>query len=165
MSHWIKLAALLAIITGCSNYDLTVNEKRVYTPRPLLSGLSVTDDALRTCVEQAVIDQQVTRPNELLKLDCNHAGISSLDGLQIFTGLRELSLSGNSIRNLVALTTLSSLRSLYLDNNDVVDPVPLYELLSLRVLDLSGNAQLQCPGSAALFQLEEINLPAHCAKP
>ncbi len=165
MPRWILFALLLATSGGCSNYDLTVNEKVVYTPRPLFSDFTVTDDGLRTCIEQAIIDQQVTRPNELLVLNCSAAEIGSLDGLGLFTGLRQLSLASNQIEHLHPLAALSSLESLDLTNNRIVDPVALYELLSLRVLDLSGNPQLQCPGHNALFQLDQLILPAHCTRP
>jgi Leucine-rich repeat (LRR) protein len=164
MSRWILLALLPAIIIGCGNYDLTVNEKVVYTPRPLLSDFTVADPALRTCIEQAITEQQVTRPNELLTLSCRDVGINKLEGLGLFTGLRQLTLSANQISDLTALSPLSSLESLDLSDNTVTDPVPLYELLSLRTLDLSGNPRLQCPGRNALFQLEQLILPEHCSR-
>lgn len=165
MSRWMIMLAMLSCMAGCGNYDFKVNEKVVYTPQPLFSDFAISDPALRACVEQAIIDQKVVEANQLLILNCSNAGISALDGLEIFTGLRQLKLSANAIRNLMALATMSSLESLYLDDNEVVDPVPLYELLSLRNLDLSGNAQLQCPAGNALFQVEDVTLPEHCRRP
>lgn len=166
MLRWILLAFLLTHVTvGCGNYDLRVNEKVVYTPRPLLTGFTVADPALRACIEQAIVDQQVTRTNELLVLSCSDAQVSDLQGLEVFTGLRQLDLSANQVADLTALATLSSVENLDLSDNAVIDPVPLYELLSLRLLDLSGNPQLKCPGRNALFQLEQLMLPAHCTRP
>lgn len=164
MSRWILFTLLLIALGGCSQYDLTVNEKVVYTPRPLLSDFTVEDDSLRACIEQAIIDQQVTRPNELLTLDCSDSGISSLQGLGIFTGLRQLDLAQNQLTDLGELSALSSVENMNLSGNQVGDPVPLYDLLSLRVLDLSGNPQMQCPGRSALFQLEQLILPRHCTR-
>ena len=166
MLRWILLAFLLTHVTvGCGNYDLRVNEKVVYTPRPLLTGFTVVDPALRACIEQAIVDQQVTRTNELLFLSCSDAQVSDVQGLEVFTGLRQLDLSANQVADLTALATLSSVENLDLSDNAVIDPVPLYELLSLRLLDISGNPQLQCPGRNALFQLEQLMLPAHCTRP
>ena len=161
MRAWLG-SVLLLIATGCSDLDFKVNDRVVYSPRPLLSGFEVADAALQACLEQAVIDQQVTLANELQTLNCSHAEIASLDGLEVFTGLRQVKLSANSIRNLAALVPMSSLEELYLDDNQVVDPVPLYDLISLRILDLSGNTSLQCPAGTALFRLDELILPEHC---
>lgn len=164
MSRKLLIAALLIAATGCSNYDLTVNEKVVYTPRPLLADVTIADENLKHCVEQAIADQQVTRPNELTSLTCNGAGVSSVAGLDVFTGLRELALASNQISDLSPLTPLSSLQRLDLSDNQIEDAVPLYQLLSLGTLDLSGNPRLKCPGSSALFQLAELTLPVHCPK-
>ncbi len=162
MTRWFTGIVLLMAITGCSDLDFKINDKTVYSPRPLFTDFEVADAALKACLEQAIIDQKVTLANELLSLNCSHAKISTLDGLELFTGLTQLKLSSNQIRNLVPLVPMSSLESLYLDNNQVIDPVPLYDLLSLAMLDLSGNPSLQCPSGQALLRLEEIILPEHC---
>ena len=165
MWRWTMLPVLLALLAGCSDFDFKVNERVVFSPRPLLTDVAIADGALLTCVEQAIVDQKVSQPNELTTLNCSHAGISDLQGLEVFTGLQQLKLSSNEIRNLASLMPMSSLSALYLDDNQVVDPVPLYDLLSLRILDLSGNTELQCPGRNALFRLEELKLPDHCRQP
>jgi len=162
MMRWFLTILLLLSGGGCSDLDFKVNDQVVYSPRPLLSGFELADAALQACVEQAVIDQNVTLARELHTLNCSHAGITTLQGLETFTGLEQLKLSANEIRNLAPLARLSSLQTLYLDDNQVEDPVPLYELLSLAILDLSGNGSLQCPAGNALFRLDELTLPAHC---
>lgn len=163
MTRWF-LATLILLSLGCSDLDFKVNDRVVYSPRPLFSDFELADPALQACVEQAIADQKVTLAIELHTLNCSHAGISSLEGLERFTGLQQLKLSANDIRNLAPLGKLSSLEALYLDNNQVVDPVPLYELLSLATLDLSGNGSLQCPAGNALFRLDELILPRHCKR-
>lgn len=162
MTRSVTGIVLLLIIAGCSDLDFKINEKVVYSPRPLFTDFEVADAALQACLEQAIIDQKVTLANELLSLNCSHAEISDLGGLEVFTGLTQLKLSSNQIRNLVPLMPMSSLESLYLDNNRIVDPVPLYDLLSLAILDLSGNPSLQCPSGQALLRLEQAILPEHC---
>ncbi len=159
----IALAATLAALLGaCENYDFTVNDKVVYTPKPLFDDFEVADAALRACLEQAIADNKVSAASELAVLNCGHAGIADLQGLATFTGITHLKLSANSIRNLHDLRTLSMLQELYLDDNQVVDPVPLYELPALRVVDLSGNPDLQCPGQGGLVRVETVELPEHC---
>ena len=159
----LSLACLvLMALTACGSYDFTVNEKVVYTPRPLFADFEVPDDALRACLEQAVEDGRVTAASELTALNCSHAGIESLEGLGVFTGLSRLKLSANRIRNLNELGRLTVLEELFLDDNQVVDPVPLSELPALYLLDLSGNPGLQCPADGALLRVESLELPAHC---
>ena len=159
----LSLACLaLLSLAACGNYDFTVNEKVVYTPRPLFADFEVPDDALRACLEQAITDGRVTAARELSTLNCSHAGIASLEGLGVFTGISRLKLSSNRIRNLGELARLTVLEELFLDDNQVVDPVPLYELPALYRLDLSGNPGLRCPAGGALLRVEQLELPAHC---
>lgn len=155
-------ALWLSLLAGCGSYDFTVNDKVVFSPRPLFSDYEIIDAALDACVRQAIADGQVTSAAQLDSLNCSDAGIRDLSGLGVFTGLSRLKLSRNEIRNLMELRTMSSLEELYLDSNRVVDPVPLYDLLSLRMVNLSGNASLQCPSSTALLRARELTLPAHC---
>ncbi len=160
-----KLAALsvIALLLGaCENYDFTVNERVVYTPKPLFAGYEVSDKALSQCLEQAITDIKATAAHELKVLNCSQAGISNLQGLSTFTGLTHLKLSDNAIVNLAEVERLSSLEELHLDDNAVVDPVPIYELLSLQMLDLSGNPDLQCPPPGAFIRLSSLVLPQHC---
>jgi Leucine-rich repeat (LRR) protein len=97
-----------------------------------------------------------------MSLDCSFAGIESLEGLSIFTGLKALRLSANQVRNLVELSKIATLEALYLDDNQIIDPVPLYGLTGLRELDLSGNPNLQCPKPGNLTQVTSMILPQHC---
>jgi len=154
--------ALCACLAGCESYDVTVNDRLVYTPKPLFSDYTIDDSALLECVDQAIIDAKITGAGQLTTLNCSHSAISSLAGLATFSGLTRLKLSSNDIRNLLELQALKGLQELYLDNNVIVDPVPLYDLTQLRVLDLRGNATLQCPGAGAMLGIEELELPAHC---
>ena len=152
----------LTVLTACESYDFTVNEKLIYTPKKLFNDFDAPDEPLRQCIEQAVIDNKITAAKELTLLNCSHAGITNLAGLEQFTSLIQLKLSSNKIRNLSPITALINLETLYLDDNVVVDPVPLYKLSTLRILDLSDNAPLQCPGNVAFAALESIQLPDHC---
>jgi len=158
----LLLALSVTLLSACQGYDFTINDKVVYSPTSLFAGFTLPDEALRTCVEQAVADGNITAPEQLAALNCSHAGIESLEGLAIFTSLASLKLSDNSIRNLVELGHLTQLRVLYLQNNAVIDPVPLNGLTQLETLDLAGNENMQCPRVGALIQVATLTLPEHC---
>lgn len=152
----------LGLLAGCGSYDVTVNDRLVYTPKPLFSDYRIPDPALAGCVERAIADAKVSNAAQLRELACSGQSISSLSGLATFTGLSRLELSGNAITDLSPLSALTTLELLYLKDNRIVDPVPLYKLPALREVDLRGNADLLCPDQAALFIPESVRLPQHC---
>ena len=165
MQHWIvhfSICITLTLLAGCTNYDFTVNDTLVYSPKTLFSDFDAPDPGLKSCLEQAIIDAKIDEADALKRLNCSHAGIETLQGLETFTGLIQLKLSANKIRNLAPLVGLIHLQELYLDDNVVVDPVPLYPLYTMRTLDLDGNAVLQCPQATAFAHLRSLTLPDHC---
>jgi Leucine-rich repeat (LRR) protein len=151
-----------ALLAACSTYDLTVNDKRVYTPKPLFADYAIDDSALAACVDQAITSYKANSASQVGTLDCTDAGIESLNGLATFTALNEVKLAGNNISDISQLAAASAVQVLHLSNNQIVDPVPLYKLTALRVLDLSGNDQLHCPSPTALIRVESLTLPRHC---
>ena len=157
-----SICVTLALLAGCANYDFTVNDKLVYSPKNLFRDYDVPDLSLKNCLEQAIVDAKIDQADALKRLNCSHAGIETLQGLETFTGLIQLKLSANKIRNLAPLVRLIHLQELYLDDNVVVDPVPLYPLSAMRILDLGSNALLQCPQASAFGHLESLTLPGHC---
>lgn len=160
--RWLTLCLLLALSTGCSDFDFKVNEKVVFSQRPPFSDFVIADDALRTCVEQAIADGTITAAAQLQELNCSNASIEKLDGLGTFTGITQLNLESNRIRDLAELSALSTLQILDLGDNEIVDPVPLFELPALQVLNIAGNSGLQCPSSKAFATVETVRLPTHC---
>jgi Leucine-rich repeat (LRR) protein len=158
----LSIIIAVAHLTACESYDFTVNEKRVYTVKPLFSDFQVSDEALHNCLKQNIVDFKITSAGDLNSLNCAHAGISDLQGLATFSGLIQLKLSSNNIRNLSDLSLMSSLEELYIDDNVIIDPVPLYQLSGLKLLDLSDNTQLQCPPKQAFAHLTSLALPLHC---
>ena len=150
------------LLGACQDYDVKVNDKVVYAPKPLFRDYTTPDQGLSSCIEQAINDGTITNPQQLTALDCAFAGIESLEGLSVFNGLVTLRLSSNKIRNLVELTKLTALETLVLDTNRIVDPVPLDMLASLPQLDLANNPALQCPRPGSLAQVTSLVLPKHC---
>ena len=153
----------LAGLAACSDFDVKVNERRVYNTQPLFEGFDIPDEALRTCVSEAIASGRISSAAQLKELKVIGLGdIESKAGIGTFTGLESLRLSENNISDLAPLTPLSSLQELYLDRNQILDPVPLFDLLSLRVLDLARNGELRCPSSVSLLRAQEVTLPRHC---
>ncbi|MFV8820041.1 hypothetical protein [Haliea sp. E17] len=149
-------------LSACGQYDLTVNDRTVYTPLPLFKAYAIPDTALEACVKKAINYYKVANAVELQELDCSDAGVSELTGIGVFTGLRRLRLGDNQITSLAPLATLSSLEALEAPNNQVKEALPLYDLLSLRIVDLRGNSGLHCPRPQDLFRVVDLSLPQHC---
>lgn len=155
-------AVVMTLVTGCQQYDVTLNDKLVYEPKRLFRDYSITDSALAGCVAQAIIDQQVTEAIDLTQLNCSNAGVGSLDGLAIFSRLKGLKLSNNRIRNLVELSNMVQLETVILDKNSIVDPIPLRHMRALALLDLTGNYALQCPQQGEFDHVATLKLPEYC---
>jgi len=165
MSHRLVYCILVPafiLLGACQGYDFTVNDKVVYSPKPLFRDYTTPDPGLDHCLEQAINDGVITAAGQLTSLDCSFAGIESLEGIAAFTELRSLRLSANKVRNLGELSKIITLEELYLDDNQVVDPVPLYALPALRRIDLSGNPALQCPRPGSFARVTTVLLPSHC---
>ena len=159
-----RLAVLLILLTGCGNYDISVNDQVIYDAPAIFLDFDLPDEALQTCVRQRVMDLRLSSPEALIDLNCSNAGIESLEGIALFRNIERLKLSSNRIRNLMALTKLSGLHALWLDDNVVIDPVPLTALSDLRTLNLADNDSLQCPKTGLLDHVETLTLPTHCAE-
>lgn len=139
----LNVLVFLLVVTGCAGlqeYDITLNERVVYSPRPLAVDPGITDPALAACVGQTLADQRPSRAAGLDVLICTNAGISHLDGIAAYTGLRQVKFSDNAIS----------------------DATPLNDLPELRYLDLRGNDGLDCNSIIDLTEIEHY-LPEHCA--
>ena len=159
------LVTLAVALTGCGmlgRYELTLNQVVLHQPSSMLSVETIVDPHLAVCLQQSLIDQNVTRKEDLRNLNCSDAGIVSLEGLEEFSQIQSLKLSGNRIRNLLVLERLSSLEQLWLDGNIVIDPIPMLKKASLKRLELAGNRRLQCPRATYIPAALSLTLPAHC---
>jgi Leucine-rich repeat (LRR) protein len=154
----LLLAALL--LAGCADYAVTFNERTLYTPPALFSDFSLADEALGECVTQHIIDGKVTSAEALTLLDCSQAGIAELAGLEVFTGLTRVRLSGNAIEDITPLAAATALEVLLLADNRIGDAAPLFTMEALERLDLSGNDRLVCPSPPPA--IAELTLPGHC---
>lgn len=162
---FLTTAVCLLVSSSCSNlseYEITFNERKVYSPSALFSDYFLPDVGLATCVEQAIEDGQVTTASGLEILNCSNAGIESLEGLSRFSGLKRLKLTDNDLLNLVELSQMTELTELQLNDNRIVDIVPVTQLPRLLFVSLSKNENLQCRGLDRFPDRVEIVKPEHC---
>ncbi len=140
------------LFQGCKNYSVSLNDKTVYTPAPLFTNYQIVDEKLHACVEQTIYDLKITKADELTRLNCSNAGITSLAGLDKFFALAELNLANNQISDISALGKLGRLEVLLISNNAIANPAPLLNLLHLQQLDIIRNPGMNCKD---LYQLAE----------
>ena len=142
MCKLLSLAALGLSITACERYIWTVNEQPVFEPPALFKHYEISDPALAQCVEQVITDQKITQASDLTNLSCTHAGVNSVDGLAIFSGLKILDLSGNNLNEIK----------------------PLLFLPYLDTVNLKQNEALACADAEILGKqlTGELTLPQHC---
>jgi len=154
----------ISLLSGCQNYQMTLNEAIVYTPPQVFTDFTTQDPRLRNCLDQAIKDQKVTRASDLRRLSCSHAGITSLIGLEIFLGLEELQLSHNNLTQLKPLALLGKLKVLLVDHNKLAHIPEVLTLGKLERIESQGNPSLNCRD---LDQLSanfkgELKLPKQC---
>jgi Leucine-rich repeat (LRR) protein len=164
-----KFCALLIIagLVACKNYSVSLNNNLVYTPLPLFKAFTIGDHHLHDCVEQTITDQRITKPEDLKQLNCSHAGIVSLAGLEIFPAIEQLNLSENALTTITQLSRLTQLKVLILQKNNLTTAEPLLHLLHLTELDISENSNISCGDVKQLFanfNKEDLRMtwPAHC---
>ena len=160
------IGALVAafVLAGCVGYDYKLNERVVFQGPRLFTGYAIADEHLRECVAQAISDGRITRPEALEDLNCSQAGITSLAGLEVFTGLRRLGLDGNAVSDLSPLYALRGLELLQLRGNRIGALDARLCQGAAKQIALAGNGTLACADLAALQAcgVRVIDAPAHC---
>lgn len=110
-----------------------------------------------TAVEAAAVTRLVLS-SEWEQHSSEWTPIKDLSGLEYFTSLESLDLSGHSITDITPLAGLSKLTILVLSGNPITDISPLAGLTSLRTLLLSGCKALDYSQLANLTSLEYLAL-------
>ena len=146
MKNYLHTSLILTalLLAGCDGYIYTFNKQPVFDPPILFSDYKIPDPALKTCIDQAIIDQQGVSPDMLTQLNCSSAGIADLAGLEVFSSLTHINLSQNSL----------------------VEIKPLLFLSRPAVINLENNDQLSCTDGQVLVKLvsDSVKLPSHCEK-
>lgn len=110
----LPTTALTILLASCANYDVTLNDQVVYTPAELYKEYQISDNGLRSCVERAITQNRIIAAEQLVELNCINAGIVSLAGLERFTELQYLDLSGNFELQCPKQEQLAHVEQLYL---------------------------------------------------
>lgn len=85
--------------------------------------------------------------------------ISSLKGLEYFTGLKEIQITNSQITSINELSELTNLESLVLrDNAKLSDISPIAGLTSLKKIDLSGCSISDISALAEMTNIEELDV-------
>ena len=158
---------LLLCLAGCADYRFTVNDKVVYTPVPLFTDYTLADVALEECVRQHILDRNISAAESLIDLNCSHAGISDLSGIEVFNGLVRLKLANNRIVELAPLSEMDTLRELRLDGNQLRGLRDIHGLVKLELLDLRDNPALPCSELTVFRSRATVTLvaPERCGSP
>ncbi|GAB1256731.1 hypothetical protein NBRC116494_12330 [Aurantivibrio plasticivorans] len=140
----LSIAAFTALVSGCSRYSFTLNDQPISSVKPISTVENIPDKHLYACVNQHLHDNRFQHPEELTTLNCSFNRISSLEGIQQLTNIRQLSLKDNQ---LIAIAILS-------------------QLPQLSWLDVSLNPELDCRHldliAKTLGEGLEVIAPAHC---
>lgn len=155
---------IMAVLSGCGRYLVTLNEATLYTPPPLFLDFKMIDQALYTCIAEHVQQQKITQAEQLHSLNCSHANIQNLQGLWVFGELEELNLSNNQLNDLEELRSLQKLKRLDLSVNAISDISALFFLPDLEVLKLAGNPAINCAQIKKLshYVKQPVAMPEHC---
>lgn len=130
------------------------------------SGVTIPDDALRTCVNTKLSLAASVQPTPAQlatvtgPLTCTSKGIKDLTGLNLATGLTGATLTGNSISDLTPLSALTNLTLLDVAQNEVPSLVPLgsglTKLTTLRVNQTSASKKPKLPTLAGVDKLTTL---------
>jgi Leucine-rich repeat (LRR) protein len=124
----IFAAACSMMLSSCDRYRVTLNDRAISEPRPVITDVDVEDAQLKTCLLQVAEDISLRDVRDLKQLNCSHGAITSVKGLEQFSRLQVLNLEGN----------------------DLTDIEPLFYLGELSALNLKDNKHLNCT------QLEKV---------
>jgi Leucine-rich repeat (LRR) protein len=166
-TKYFSLALPIATLISCNDLSVNLNNKVIYTPTLLFKEFTMADEHLKSCLEQTIADKHISKASELTQLNCSHAGIKSLSGIEMFSELTELNLNENNLNDIHELETLSKLQVVMLRKNNLTSAEPFLKLLHLKEVDLAENEQLKCREVTQIehnFSKNELKLirPTHC---
>jgi Leucine-rich repeat (LRR) protein len=162
-----RLAFLLAagMVAGCQGYSYTLNDRTVFEPPPLFAAYAIEDPALSACVQQAIEDGEIRAAEQLQDLNCSSAGLRSLAGIEVFSGLKRIGLDGNRLESLAPLASLAGLELVQARSNRLRELDPALCQGAKKRLAVAGNDTLTCAGIDTLRACGVVfeDTPAHCA--
>jgi hypothetical protein len=169
LSVFLLGLTLLLSISACQKYQVSLNDKVLYTPPGVFKDYQIADPQLADCVKQTIYDLHASKVEQITQLNCSNAGIKSLVGLGKFYALTAVNLADNQLTSIDEIGKLGRLQTLILNNNPIKDMTPLLQLLHLQDLQLEKITTMDCtPAAQLLANLKPLGakvlLPEHCAK-
>ena len=156
------LTCSVLFIISCS-YEVNLNKHAIYTPPTLFVDYNLADPGLKACVQETIIEANITAASQLTTLQCPNNNIASLHGIEVFEQLHTLGLSNNNIHDISLLTTLTHLINLELAANQITSAKPLNTLQALIFVDLSNNPLNSC-NELSQKTIKQLILPVKCTQ-
>ncbi len=133
---------LLAPLSGCGPYAITLNGHTLYTPPALFSDFAVADAHLSECIKKTIAEQQITTVDALTHLRCPQLQISSTQGLAQLNALKILDLAGNRLHTLEDILNLTQLEQVNLNDNPQLNCVEVPKLINKGIKVLAKQCGL-----------------------
>ena len=131
------------LVSGCAKYSFDINNNQVYVPPTIYTDFDLPDPALKTCIKQAIRDQNISSPSELKNLQCSYSGIQNLEGLDQFSRIEKLSFKGNQLTSVDYLLLLTHLEYLDISENPITDCQAVTQLRQLLAEKFIHGVQCQ----------------------
>ncbi|GIL91245.1 hypothetical protein Vretifemale_18925 [Volvox reticuliferus] len=119
-------------------------------------GFQLTPESLRKLCKDLKLYTSCPELNDVLHLQCK--GITKLENLDAYTGLKTLYLEQNAISEIENLDKLVNLRCLYLGKNMISSTLGLQALTNLETLDLAENVITTIVDLSKLPLLKTLNI-------
>ena len=94
--------------------------------------------------------------DQITHLSCSDKSLTSLEGIEHLTNLRELDCSYNQLTSLEGIEHLTNLRELYCSNNELTSLEGIENLINLRILYCSHNRLTSLEGIEHLTNLRYL---------
>ena len=117
----------------------------------------IADEGLSACVSEQANGASFV--SDISRLDC-HEQVSSVEGIQNFTGLKELFFNNPDFTDGAPIGALTDLERLSINwGNQVFSDIdPLKRLINLRYLSLDGSPVTDLSAITGMTRLEQLNL-------
>ncbi len=109
-----------------------------------LEDYPVMDPQLARCIEEHASKSGWRSVNEVTELNCSDFDINYLDGIEAYSNIQYLNLSGNSLVDLNPLQKLNKLVDIDLSYTEINDISVLLPSQGLEIIKLLGNAAITC---------------------
>ncbi len=97
----------------------------------------------------------IAEPEKLSKLRCPNYGLTSLNGLEVFSNLEYLNISNNKLKDLKGIEKAVKLRTLIANDNLLKDISNLAET-SIEYLEVADNKLTSLAGIEGMLKLDKI---------